>query len=68
MARTFIHAPDGGSIPGSLCQEPTGDCTTRENEVTCPEYLDELERIDKTFDQLAAPLQLLWEHRPTRKT
>lgn len=31
------HAPDGGSIPGALCEEPTGDVSIRENEVDCPE-------------------------------
>jgi hypothetical protein len=30
MTRNRIHAPDGGSIPGSLCEEPTGDVSTFE--------------------------------------
>lgn len=53
------HAPDGGSIPGSLCQEPTGDVTTTERDVDCPDCLDLLDSSDRTFTQLAEQLEAL---------
>lgn len=60
MARSRIHAPDGGSIPGALCQEPTGDVAAAESDVDCPECLDQLEASPKSFDQLAQPLTDVW--------
>lgn len=59
MGRKVIHAPDGGSIPGSLCQEPTGDVSTLERDVDCPECLDQLEDSERTFAQLARTLEAL---------
>jgi hypothetical protein len=57
MALKVIHAPDGATIPGSLCEEPTGDVSTFESDVDCPECLDRLEESERTFDQLARPLK-----------
>lgn len=48
MARKVTHAPDGGAIPGPLCEEPTGDVSTFENDVDCPECLDRLEMSERT--------------------
>lgn len=59
MARKVIHAPDGGAIPGSLCEEPTGDVSTLESDVDCPECLDQLASSERTFDRLARPLNAL---------
>lgn len=59
MARKVTHAPDGGAIPGPLCEEPTGDVSTFENDVDCPECLDRLEMSEKNFDRLARPLRNL---------
>lgn len=59
MSRKVIHAPDGGSVPGALCQERSGDVTTSEHDVDCGECLDALERSDQTFEQLARPLSAL---------
>lgn len=59
MARKVIHAPDGAAIPGSLCEEPTGDVSTIENDIDCTECLDQLEASEKTFDQFAQPLRNL---------
>lgn len=59
MARNVIHAPDGAMIPGSLCQEPTGDVSTFECDVDCSDCLDLLEESDRTFAQLARPLSAL---------
>lgn len=56
MSRIFTHAPDGGSIPGALCEEPTGDVSTLERNVDCPDCLDQLEASPRTFAQLARPL------------
>jgi hypothetical protein len=39
-----IHAPDGGIVGHSLCQNPAGDVTEYERDVTCPECLSELEQ------------------------
>lgn len=60
MPDIVVHAPDGGTIPGSLCQEPTGDVSLHEREVTCPDCLDTLEESDRTFGQLAEPIQDFW--------
>ena len=57
MVRKVIHAPDGAAIPGSLCEEPTGDVSTIENDVDCPECLDQLETSEKTFNQLVRTLR-----------
>lgn len=38
----FIHAPDGGGVPGSLCQRE-GDLTAASCEFTCPECDDILD-------------------------
>lgn len=54
-----IHAPDGGSITGALCQEVTGDVTAAERDVNCGECLDALDRSDRSFEQLAQPLNEL---------
>lgn len=60
-ARPTTHAPDGGSIPGALCEEPTGDVSIRENDVDCPECLDELEKKGaRTFAELARPIEDFW--------
>jgi hypothetical protein len=51
-----VHAPDGGIVCGSLCEEPTGDTTTIENHVSCTECLDILEELPSgTFERLARP-------------
>lgn len=57
MARTVVHAPDGSSITGALCQEVTGDVATAERDVNCGECLDALDRSDRSFEQLAQPLK-----------
>lgn len=59
MARKVTHAPDGGTIPGSLCEEPTGDVSEFEHDVDCPECLDRLELSERPFDQLARALTAL---------
>lgn len=59
MARKVIHAPDGAMIPGSLCQEPTGDVSTFECDVDCADCLDLFEESERPFDQLARPLKAL---------
>ncbi len=59
MARPVVHAPDGGTIPGSLCEEPTGDATTIESDIDCPDCLDQLERSERSFQNLARPLSEL---------
>lgn len=59
MPRSVIHAPDGAEIPGALCEEPTGDVTTRECDVDCPECLDCLEVSERSFGELARPLSKL---------
>lgn len=59
MMRTPTHAPEGGSIPGALCEEPTGDVSTHESDVDCPECLDELAQSGNTFKQLAHHLEEL---------
>jgi hypothetical protein len=46
--RGDVHAIDGGALRGALCEEPTGDSTDREREVTCPDCLDQLEETDWT--------------------
>jgi hypothetical protein len=49
-----VHAPDGGIVCGSLCENPTGDTTTLESDVTCGECLDILEELPAgTFEHLA---------------
>lgn len=40
---TQIHAIDGGMFGHALCEEPTGDSTTYERDVTCSDCLDLLE-------------------------
>lgn len=41
--RTEIHAIDGGMFGHALCEEPTGDSTTYERDVTCVDCLDQIE-------------------------
>lgn len=49
-----IHAPDGGIVAGALCQELSGDTTTIEADVSCPECLDALEALPAgRFERLA---------------
>ena len=60
MAHTRIHAPDGGSIPGALCQEPTGDVSIVEDEVTCSDCLYELDEGERSFADLARPIKDFW--------
>lgn len=43
MAGLLIHAPDGGMMGYPLCQSKEGDTTDYEQDVDCPECLDELE-------------------------
>ncbi len=67
MAHKVIHAPDGGSIPHALCEEPTGDVSIRASEVDCPDCLDEIEEGERTFAQLVGPVEDFWSpnrHRP----
>ena len=60
MARIVTHAPDGGSIPRALCEEPAGDVSTHEDDVTCLDCLDPVEESDRTFAQLAEPIKDFW--------
>ncbi|MDM3927857.1 MULTISPECIES: hypothetical protein [Mycobacterium avium complex (MAC)] len=60
MVHTQIHAPDGGSIPGALCQEPTGDVSIVEDEVTCSDCLHELDEGERSFVDLALPIKDFW--------
>lgn len=55
--KIYVHAPDGGSIPAALCEEPSGDVADQEHGVDCPECLDQLDQETRTFHQLAAPIQ-----------
>ena len=57
MAAPLIHAPDGGVLGHALCQNPTGDVTTTERDVTCPDCDDELEQGNTTFARLTAALR-----------
>ncbi|SHX98371.1 Uncharacterised protein [Mycobacteroides abscessus subsp. abscessus] len=66
MSRIVVHAPDGGWIPGSLCQEPTGDLSIYEADVTCLDCLDVLEESNQTFGDLAKPAQEVWNLEPRR--
>jgi len=50
----LIHAIDGGMFGHALCEEPTGDSTTYERDVTCSDCLDIIEEGDQV---LAARLQ-----------
>lgn len=59
VVRTSIHAPDGDSVTGSLSQEVSGDVTTVQCDVNCGECLDALGRSDRSFEQLAQPLNEL---------
>lgn len=59
MASKVTHAPDGAAFPGSLCEEPRGDVSTIQNDVDCPECLDQLDVSEKPFDELAQPLKNL---------
>ncbi len=59
MGRIVVHAPDGGSVTGALCQEASGDVTTVERDVDCSDCLDALDRSDRSFEQLAQPLSEL---------
>jgi hypothetical protein len=43
---TQIHAIDGGIFDHALCEEPTGDSTIYERDVTCLDCLDILESVD----------------------
>lgn len=42
LMRIHVHAPDGGSIPGTLCGQD-GDLTTVRQDVTCPDCDDILD-------------------------
>ncbi len=48
----FVHAPDGGMVPGSLCEQG-GDTTIYRGDVDCGECLDLLEAEPRRWDQLA---------------
>ena len=43
MSAPVVHAPDGGSIVGALCEEPTGDVALDLDGVNCPDCLDILD-------------------------
>jgi hypothetical protein len=43
--RTHVHAPDGYTIPGSLCEQD-GDTTIHQRDVDCPDCLDMMEHAD----------------------
>lgn len=43
---TVIHAIDGGIFGHALCEEPTGDTTAWERDVTCSECLDLVEQAE----------------------
>lgn len=38
-----VHAPDGGTFGHALCENPQGDVTDDERDVTCGDCLDVLE-------------------------
>lgn len=44
-----IHAPDGGVFGHALCQEPTGDVSHRERDVTCGDCLDLVDNADQAL-------------------
>jgi hypothetical protein len=44
---TEIHAIDGGMFGHALCEEPTGDTTDYERDVTCGDCLDLLDDLDE---------------------
>lgn len=46
MSASVIHAIDGGIFNHALCEEPTGDSTTYESDVTCSECLDLIDEAD----------------------
>lgn len=46
---TVIHAIDGGMFGHALCEEPTGDSTTFERDVTCGECCDLVEAADQSL-------------------
>ena len=49
-----VHAPDGGIVGGALCEDPNGDTTTNEPDVSCTACLDVLEtRPPGNFTRLA---------------
>lgn len=71
-----VHAPDGGTIPGALCEQD-GDLTTVRRDVTCPEC-DEILDADYTTsdwpalirgfaEQLRAQQQLWMRARSPRR-
>jgi hypothetical protein len=41
-----VHAIDGGMFGHALCEEPTGDSTTYERDVTCSDCLDLIETME----------------------
>lgn len=46
---TVIHAIDSGIFNAALCEEPTGDSSARERDVTCGDCLDLVETADQTL-------------------
>ncbi len=73
----YVHAPDGGSIPGALCEQD-GDLTTFRQDVTCPDCDDILDadytigdwpKLTHGFsEQLRAQQQLWTRARSPRRT
>lgn len=60
MPNPAIHAPHGSTLcPGALCESPSGDVTTRECDVDCPDCLDLLAESSTGFQQLARGTQAL---------
>lgn len=59
MSAPQIHAPDGGIFGHALCEEPTGDTTIWEHDVTCSDCLDLLEVSEQSWAQLTAELDRL---------
>lgn len=72
-----VHAPDGGSIPGALCEQD-GDLTTFRRDVTCPDCDDILDadytigdwpKLTHGFaEQLRAQQELWTSERSPRRT
>lgn len=58
ISMRYLHAPDGGMIPGSLCQGG-GDVTTFLNDVDCGDCHYILEKNPIPWDRLAYQLRQL---------
>ena len=56
MSTPVIHAPDGGSIVGPLCEESSGDVTVDLDGVDCPDCLDILDSGVVRWWSLVSPL------------